>query len=150
MLIRTFTTALRMSYGIVQRSPRVSDTVGFTYKDYYIPAGFPVSMDNYHMHHNEEVFPDSFTFKPERWLNDPKGPDGVKQLNRYMVAFGRGNRQCLGMPMAYCEIYVTLATLFRRFEFELFETTRADVDCAHDFVTPKAQLSSLGVRVLVK
>lgn len=102
------------------------------------------------MHHNETVFPDSYTYRPERWLNNPKGPDGVKKLSRYMVAFGRGNRVCLGMPMAYCEIYLTLASLFRRFEMELHETGRADVDCKHDFVTPKARLDSLGVRVMVK
>jgi cytochrome P450 len=95
--------ALRLSYGVVQRSPRVSADLGFTYKEWDIPAGFPVSMDNFHMHHNEEVFPDSYTYKPERWLGNPKGPGGVKQLSRYMVAFGRGNRMCLGMQMAYAE-----------------------------------------------
>lgn len=32
-----------------------------------------------------------------------------------MVPFGRGTRQCVGMPLAYTELYVTLGTLFRRF-----------------------------------
>ncbi|RDL42235.1 uncharacterized protein BP5553_02214 [Venustampulla echinocandica] len=142
--------ALRLSYGIVQRSPRVSPEIGFQYKDIHIPPGFPVSMDNWHMHHNETVFPDSYTYKPERWLGNPKGPDGVKNLSRYMVAFGRGNRMCLGMPMAYCEIYIALASLFRRFEFQLFETGRDNVDFAQDYVTPQPKKGSLGVRVLVK
>jgi cytochrome P450 len=134
----------------VQRSPRVSDEHGFTYKDWTIPPGFPASMDNFHMHHNETIFPDSYTYKPERRLGNPKGPDGVKQLSRYMVAFGRGNRMCLGMPMAYCEIYITLASLMRRFEFVLFETDRVNVDFCQDFVTPQPKKGSLGVRVLVK
>ncbi|RFU34022.1 hypothetical protein B7463_g2266, partial [Scytalidium lignicola] len=110
----------------------------------------PVSLDTYHMHHNEEVFPDSYTFKPERWLDNPKGPDGQKQLSLYMTAFGKGTRQCLGMTMAIAEMYITLATLFRRFDFTLFETGRKDVDFYHDMTTPQVKPGSLGVRVTVK
>lgn len=102
------------------------------------------------MHLNEEVFPDSYSYKPERWLCNPKGPDGVKQLSRYMVAFGRGARMCLGMQMAYCELYLMLATMLRRLKFELFETDRSDVDFYVDWLTPHAKLDSQGVRVLVK
>ncbi|KAL9106903.1 MAG: hypothetical protein Q9227_008151 [Pyrenula ochraceoflavens] len=142
--------ALRLSYGIVQRSPRVSDKSGFTYKSYYIPPGYPVSMDTYHMHHNEDVFPDSHTYNPDRWLNSPRGPDGVKQLNRYMVTFGRGARVCLGMNMAYCELYLILASAFRKFELEPYETRKEDVECRHDFVAPKPKLDSKGVRVIVR
>ena len=101
------------------------------------------------MHHHEEIFPDSYAYKPERWLGNPKGPDGVKSLSRYMVAFGRGSRICLGMPMAYAEIYITLATLMRRFEFSLYETGRENVEFWQDFVTPQPKPGSLGVRVLV-
>lgn len=46
-------------------------------------------MDIYSIAHDEKIFPDSFTFKPERWLNNPKGPDGEKYLSRYMVSFSR-------------------------------------------------------------
>lgn len=142
--------ALRLSYGVVQRSPRVSWHSTFQYEQYVLPPGTPVSSDAYHMHHNERVFPDSFTFKPERWLGNPKGPDGVKQLSRYHVAFGRGARMCLGMPVAYCEIYITLATLFRRFDFELYQTDRRSVDFHHDMLTPQPAYDQEGVKVLVR
>lgn len=141
---------LRVGYGIVQRSPRVSQDQVFQYKEYTIPPGIGVSQDSFHMHHHEEFFPDSYAYKPERWLDNPKGPDQVKQLSRYMVAFGRGSRMCLGMPMAYAEIYITLATLMRRFELTLFETDRSNVDFFQDYVTPQPKPGSLGVRVLVK
>lgn len=101
------------------------------------------------MHSNETIFPDSNTYKPERWLGNPKGPDGVKQLSRYMVAYSRGSRMCLGMQMADCELYLMMATMFRRFEFEFFETDRSDVDFYVDWLTPHAKLDSKGVRVLV-
>ena len=35
--------------------------------------------------------------------------------------------------LAYAEIYVTLATIFRRFDLELYETTREDVDAVRTF-----------------
>lgn len=142
-------SGLRLSYGIVQRSPRVSDDQPFHYGKYTIPPGTPISLDHFHQHHSESVFPDSYTYKPERWLGNPKGPDGVKQLSRYMVAFSRGNRMCLGMQMAYAEMLTTIATLFRRFEMELFETDRTSVDFYQDFVTPQVRPGGLGVRVLV-
>ena len=66
-----------------------------------------------------------------------------------MVAFSRGNRMCLGMQMAYAEMLTTIATLFRRFDMELFETDRTSVDFYQDFVTPQVRPGVLGVRVLV-
>ena len=141
---------LRLSYGIVQRSPRISQDQAFHYQGYTIPAGTPISLDHFHMHHCESVFPDSYTFKPERWLDNQKGPDGGKQLSRYMVAFSRGNRMCLGMYMAYLEMFTTIATLFRRFEMELFQTDRTNVDFYRDFVSAQVKPGGLGVRVLVR
>ena len=44
---------------------------------------------------------------------------------------------------------MTLATIFRRFDLELYETTREDVDAAHDFMVPSPRLDSKGMRVLV-
>ena len=47
-------------------------------------------------------------------------------------------------------MHMATATLFRRYDFELFETDRSDVDVAHDFFLPSAKLDSKGVRVTVK
>ena len=140
---------LRIGFGTVQRSPRISPTP-VQYHQYTIPAGTPVSQDSYHMHLHDEIFPDSYTYKPERWLGDPCGPDGLKKLSRYMVAFGRGARMCLGMHMAYAELYIMISSMMRRFDFELYETDRSDVDFHVDWLTPHAKLDSKGVRVLVK
>jgi cytochrome P450 len=45
------------------------------------------------MHHDESVFPDSYRFNPERWVD----PAERKRLEKYMVAFSKGSRQCIGM-----------------------------------------------------
>ena len=155
--------ALRLSYGVVQRSPRRYHRLTLQYKDWTIPPNTLVSMDTYHMHHNEAVFPDSFVFKPERWLtvtgketasasagDGAVSPATTKALSRYMTAFGRGSRQCIGINIAHAELYTGLASLFRRLEFDLFETKRADVDLAHDYVSAHAYHGSEGVRVMVR
>lgn len=53
-------------------------------------------------------------------------------------------------PLVLAENYVTLATIFRRFDFELYETTREDVDPAFQFMVPSLRLDSKGMRVLAK
>ena len=55
----------------------------------------PVGMTSVHVHHNEAVFPEPYKFKPERWLQGR--PQGSPPLDRYLVAFSKGSRQCIGM-----------------------------------------------------
>ncbi|KAI9705095.1 MAG: hypothetical protein M1836_006878 [Candelina mexicana] len=105
----------------------------------------PVSMNPLFMHMNKEIFPDPHAFEPERWLKP-----GGKQLEKYLVPFGRGTRQCAGLNLAYAEIYLVTAVIFRKFNTELYKTTRRDVDIAHDFGVPHAALDSKGVRIIVK
>lgn len=106
-------------------------------------------MDNYAVSHDEAIFPDSAAFRPERWLGaDPRAPDG-KQLSRYMVAFGRGTRSCVGMQLAYAELYTGVSTLFRRFRMELHETGRDALDLHMDRFVPRPRPGTKGLRVLV-
>lgn len=144
------TTALRLAYGTSQRGPRLSPDTPTNYAGWIIPPNTEISMDIYSISHDERIFPDSFRFEPARWLDSPKGPDGEKKLSRYMVSFGKGNRMCLGMHLAYAEIYMAIATLFRRFDFELFETEKEDVMCLYDMFVPHPRKGSKGVRVFVK
>ncbi|KAL1860709.1 hypothetical protein Daus18300_009052 [Diaporthe australafricana] len=67
------------------------------------------------MHTDPEIWgPDAKSFNPARWL----GPD-AKQLERHIYAFSKGARQCIGINVAYAEIFITLAHLFRHFKMEL-------------------------------
>ena len=114
-----------------------------------IPSHTLVSMDTWHMHHDERIYPNSFEFIPERWLGNPKGPDGRKYLKRYMTSFGKGTRICLGINLAYAEITMALAALFRRFELELFDTSYDDVKIARDVIAPDPKPESV-VKAVVK
>lgn len=40
------------------------------------------------------VFPEPTEFRPERWI---EAKQKNTRLDRYMVSFGRGSRQCVGI-----------------------------------------------------
>ncbi|RFU25350.1 hypothetical protein B7463_g10983, partial [Scytalidium lignicola] len=141
---------LRIAFGGVERLPRINRTDAWVYDKWVIPPGTPVGMDQYHMHSNELIFPEPSVFKPERWLGNPRGPDGTKLLTYYLTTFAKGTRMCTGLHLAYAEIYIGLSTLFRRHNLELFETTRRDVEFYAEYLKASPWPGSKGVRVLVK
>ncbi|KAL4876966.1 cytochrome P450 [Aspergillus karnatakaensis] len=137
---------IRLSYGVTARLPRIAPYNALKYKDWTIPPGTPVSMSCLLMHHDESVFPDSYRFNPERWVD----PAERRRLEKYMVAFSKGSRQCIGMHLARSEILLVISSMLRRMEFELFETTIEDVRVVHDIFIPFVKMDSKGVRLLVK
>ena len=83
------------------------------YKDWVIPAGVsgstgqdlggcvstdqlqtPVSQSNYFVHMDPVLFPEPETFDPERWV---RAAEKGEHLSRFIVAFTKGSRQCLGI-----------------------------------------------------
>ncbi|KAL8696037.1 MAG: hypothetical protein Q9224_003006 [Gallowayella concinna] len=52
----------------------------------------PVGMTSVLMHNNTVLFPEPQIFDPERWLQSDSA-----RLRKYIVAFSKGSRQCLGM-----------------------------------------------------
>jgi cytochrome P450 len=100
---------LRLSYGISARTGRVPTGENLYYRgewtpsgqdkpielEYMIPQGFAISMSAVVSHHDEDVYPDSHSFIPERWL-DPN-PQRVKELEQSLLCFSKGSRACLGM-----------------------------------------------------
>ena len=51
-------------------------------------------MSSYFVHMDPCVFPDPESFKPERWI---EAAEKGQHLNKFIVAFSRGSRNCLGM-----------------------------------------------------
>ncbi|KAF3051103.1 hypothetical protein E8E11_004200 [Didymella keratinophila] len=130
---------LRISHGLSCRNARLAHEP-LRYKDWVIPAFTPVGMDAPSTHLDESIFPNSNSFMPERWLSpdghfEGKTPDG-RSLERFLMSFGRGARQCVGINLAKAELNIALSSIVRRFEFELFECDRRDVDMVHDLTLP--------------
>ncbi|HEX7289736.1 MAG TPA: cytochrome P450 [Conexibacter sp.] len=59
------------------------------------------------LHHREDVYPDPFSFRPERFL-------GVRPGTYTWVPFGGGIRRCLGATLAMAEQRVVLRAIARR------------------------------------
>ncbi|KAL6402003.1 benzoate 4-monooxygenase cytochrome P450 [Ilyonectria robusta] len=126
----------RLSYGVISRLPRVVPEGGAEIEGHYLPSGTVVSMSSWMMHHDPVAFPDPEVFDPTRWTD----PSAFHERERCLVAFSRGRRMCIGHNLAWCEMYVTLGTLFRRFEnLRPFEVTAEDMiyeDCFSAFNPP--------------
>lgn len=82
---------LRLSYGVTARQIRVAPDEVLNYKDWIIPAGTPISQSIVDINHTESIYPDSYSFVPERWIGEQRVPD------RYFVTFSKGTRMCIGL-----------------------------------------------------
>ncbi|KAJ9268666.1 hypothetical protein DTO212C5_5273 [Paecilomyces variotii] len=136
---------LRLMHGVTTRLPRVAHEV-IKYKEWQIPPNTPVSQCNYFVHMDPTIFPNPFEFQPERWI---EAKDKGNRLEKYMVSFSRGSRQCVGINLAYAEMRLTLATILRRFELENYETTVEDVRIARDYFVGVPEPGSQGVKAVV-
>jgi cytochrome P450 len=85
--------SLRLSNGVSTRLARAAPDRSLYFHGWEIPKGTPVSMTSTLIHQNSDLFPQPFEFIPERWL-DPKDR---KRMERYLVPFSRGSRQCAGI-----------------------------------------------------
>ncbi|KAL9091072.1 MAG: hypothetical protein Q9165_004999 [Trypethelium subeluteriae] len=131
---------LRLSFGVSGRLARIAPDEVLHYKQYTIPQGTPVSSTTVCIHTDESVFPDPWAFQPERWF----GRSGTER-RKYLMSFNKGARNCIGINLAYAEIYLALATT-TLFDWELYETDESDVRFKHDFHAAFPKLDTKGIR----
>jgi cytochrome P450 len=79
--------------------------------EYAVPADSPVLVSILLLHHNEELYPEPFEFRPERWLDRKPG-------TYEWIPFGGGIRRCLGAALAMAEQRVVLEATARRLDLE--------------------------------
>jgi cytochrome P450 len=106
--------------------------------EYAVDADTPVLMSILLVHHREDVYPDPFSFRPERW-------EGHKPGTYDWIPFGGGIRRCLGAALAMAEQRVVLEAMDRRLDNEADdpEPERA----VHRNVT---MIPSRGARVVIR
>jgi cytochrome P450 len=86
-------------------------TVPWQLGDYVLPAGSAISASILLVHHREDLYPDPFSFCPERWLDRKPG-------TYEWIPFGGGTRRCLGAALAMAEQRVVLEAMARRLDLE--------------------------------
>ncbi|HEY8379645.1 MAG TPA: cytochrome P450, partial [Nannocystis sp.] len=79
---------------------------------YTLAPGSAVAVGTALLHFNENVYPDPFAFKPERFL-------GRKVSPFEFTPFGGGHRRCIGAAFAMYEIKQVLAALIPTYELRL-------------------------------
>jgi cytochrome P450 len=127
LLTAAIKESLRMSPGASSPLLRVVPATGATISGCTIPPGTIVGMSTVLVHMSPEIFEEPTEFKPDRWL-----ATNAESLEPWLVAFSKGPRSCLGLNLAWCELYVVFATMLRRFDMTLDGTTAKDMvwrDC---------------------
>ena len=92
---------------------RVTPPGGTTIAGEHIPGNTVVGVSPWAYHRREDVFGErADEFRPERWL-DP-GRNAV--MSRKLLLFGHGKYQCLGMHIAYMEVYKVVPAFLKAFK----------------------------------
>jgi cytochrome P450 len=113
-------------------------TVPWRLGPYVVPAGTAVTMSILLVHHREDLYPDPFAFRPERW-------HGRKPGTYEWIPFGGGIRRCLGAALAMAEQRVVLRAMARRVDLEA-------VDCEPEHARHRnvTMIPARGARVVVR
>ena len=75
------------------------------------PPGVGLVPDAYAIHHDPEIYPDPYAFRPERFL-------GQKPGTYTWIPFGGGRRRCLGASFAILEMTAVLRAVFAAAELQ--------------------------------
>ena len=105
---------------------------------YAVRADTPVLISILLLHHREDLYPEPFAFRPERWLDRKPG-------TYEWLPFGGGIRRCLGAALAMAEQRVVLAAMARR--LDLAADDPAPERALHRNVT---MIPARGARVVIR
>jgi cytochrome P450 len=87
-------------------------TVPWQLGEFGVAADTPVGISILLLHHREDIYPDPYSFRPERFL------EGRKPGTYEWIPFGGGIRRCLGAALAMAEQRVVLTAMARRLDLE--------------------------------
>jgi hypothetical protein len=73
------------------------------------PPGVVLIVNAQLVHHDPEIYPDPYAFRPERFLDRAPG-------TYTWLPFGGGRRRCIGASFALLEMKVVLRAVFQRYE----------------------------------
>jgi len=71
--------------------------------------GVSLVANTYLLHHDPDIYPDPYAFRPERFLDTKPG-------TYTWIPFGGGRRRCIGMSFAMLEMRVVLRSVLRAYE----------------------------------
>jgi len=78
---------------------------------FIIPKDATILTNLWAVHHDEKLFPDPFSFRPERFINER----GQFVKHQAVIPFSLGKRFCLGEPLARMELFLYFTTILQKF-----------------------------------
>jgi cytochrome P450 len=109
-LLATIREVLRRRPVLPNTAPRlVKQPVTVGGWDY--PTGCCLVGCAYLLHHDPEIYPEPYAFRPERFLEQKPG-------TYTWIPFGGGRRRCLGMSFAMLEMRIVIREMLRAYELE--------------------------------
>ena len=88
--------------------------------DYHsFPKGTWILMSPYITHRIPEIFPEPYSFRPERWLS-------IHPSAYEFMPFSAGPRYCIGTSLAMMQLKIALTILLKRYRFTLKPGTKLD------------------------
>ncbi|KGO74014.1 Cytochrome P450, E-class, group I [Penicillium italicum] len=105
---------LRLGHPLPGRLPRTIPSSGYSLYGNALPRGTNIHTSAYLLNRHSDIWGDPHEFDPTRWMQGDSA-----DLEKHIATFGRGARQCLGKDLAWCELWVLLANLFRRYDVRL-------------------------------
>lgn len=104
--------SLRMNPPVAGDPNRRALAGGVTIDGHHVQEGTNIGVSIYSLQHNEDIFPDPFVFRPERWIPDESTgvtAESVAACESAFAPFSIGPRGCPGKNLAYMEMSITMA-----------------------------------------
>lgn len=109
LLKATIQEIMRIRPVLPNAEPRVVNKP-FRTSAWQYPVGATLYPSTYLLHHDPEMYPDPYTFRPQRFIEKP--PSTYTWL-----PFGAGRRRCIGASFAMVEMQSLLRVALTRFSF---------------------------------
>ena len=92
--------------------PREVKQSGIDIDGIHVPAGMTVGTSVYALHHDPEIFPEPYAYRPGRWLQQPID----RRMRGAFCPFLKGPRACPGGTVAYFAMELVLFHLVYRYD----------------------------------
>jgi cytochrome P450 len=99
--------------------PREVLAGGITIDNDHFPCGTTLGTPIYVLHHDSTIYPDPWSYCPERWIPDPKtgvSPESVAAARAAFCPFLIGPMNCIGKNMAYIAVKFAIAHMLFRYD----------------------------------
>ncbi|KJA23191.1 hypothetical protein HYPSUDRAFT_39974 [Hypholoma sublateritium FD-334 SS-4] len=93
------------------------------YNGVLIPKGSMVCANVWIIFHDPEIFPDPYTFNPDRFLGD----EGARPREVLNIAWGFGRRSCPGRQFAEAALFITISSVIACFNMAPKPTSTGEI-----------------------